>query len=74
MIVANAPRETNLLRVFAQLLECSSVEVFGCPQTELLCGEVANSLAAHRVIDGACARHNLYALFLEVEEALGTKM
>ena len=64
-------RETNLLRVFAQLLECSGVEVFSCAQTEFLCSEVANSLAVHRVVDGACARHYLYALLLEVEEALG---
>ena len=57
--------------MLAQLLERSSVEVFCCAQTKLLCGEVANSLAVHRVVDGACARHYLYALLLEVEEALG---
>ena len=40
-------------------------------ESELLGGEVANGLAVHGEIDGACGGGNLYAALLEVVEPFG---
>ena len=55
-----------------ELFQGGGIEILGCAQTQLLGCEVADGLAVHGEVDGACARNHLNAHLLKVEESFGS--
>ena len=64
--------ETDFVGCILEFLECLSVEILGCAQTQFLGSQIADGTAVHGVVHGTGRRYNLNALFLEVEETLCT--
>ena len=58
--------------MLAELFQGGGIEILGCAQTQLLGCEVADGLAVHGEVDGACARNHLNAHLLKVEESFGS--
>ena len=56
--------------MLAELFQGGGIEILGCAQAQFLGCEVADGLAVHGEVDGACARHYLNAFLLEVEKTL----
>ena len=64
-------RESDLLGSLFQFVETLGIEVFCRLEPQLLGGQVADRLAIHRVVYGACTRYDTNALLLEFVETLG---
>ena len=63
--------KANFVGSLLELLKCLGIEILCRAQSKLTGSKVTDGPAVHGVVDGLCARHHLYALFLEIEEALG---
>ena len=63
--------ESDVADGLAELVVGLGVVVLGRAQSQLLGGQVAYGAPVHGEVHGAGRRHHLYALLLELEEALG---